>query len=143
MTPDKQLLWPGCCEYRPHLKREQQTMFQSKMLLAALGLTLVLPALADNMNEMPHMQGKMPAGSAEPTAKTAHGTGVVKDVDPKNGTITLDHQPIKDLNWPAMTMRFKVAKADLLKGVAVGQHVNFTLQGNDMNPVVTAISAGK
>ena len=118
-------------------------MAQSKILLAALGLSLVLPALADNMNEMPHMQGKMPAGSAEPTERTAHGIGVVKDVDPKNGMITLDHQPIKELNWPAMTMRFKVAKAELLKGIAVGQHVNFTLQGNDMSPVVTAISTEK
>jgi Cu/Ag efflux protein CusF len=42
-----------------------------------------------------------------------------------------------------MTMTFKVAKSELLNGVTVGQHVNFTLQGNDMNPVVTAISVTK
>ncbi len=118
-------------------------MSQLNSLLAALCLALAFPALADGMNEMPHMQGHMMGNGSEMTEITAHGVGVVKAVDAQNGLITLDHQPIKELNWPAMTMRFKVAKAVLLKGVAVGQHVNFTLQGNDMSPVVTAISINK
>ncbi|MBW8072714.1 MAG: cation transporter [Ferrovum sp.] len=118
-------------------------MSQLNSLLVALGLSLVFPALADGMNEMPHMQGSAMGNGAEMTSKMAHGIGTVKGVDTKKGTITLAHQPIKELNWPAMTMTFKVAKSELLNGVTVGQHVNFTLQGNDMNPVVTAISITK
>ena len=118
-------------------------MSQLNSLLVALGLALALPALADGMNEMPHMQGSAMGNGAEMAAKMARGIGTVKSVDTKKGTVTLDHQAINELSWPAMTMSFKVAKAELLNGITVGQRVNFTLQWNDMSPVVTAISVSK
>jgi Cu/Ag efflux protein CusF len=53
--------------------------------------------------------------------------GVVKAVDAKAGTVTIAHQPIKAIGWPAMTMPFKVASPALLDKVAVGSKVQFTL----------------
>jgi Cu/Ag efflux protein CusF len=53
--------------------------------------------------------------------------GVVKAVDAKAGTVTIAHQPIKALGWPAMTMPFKVASPAVLDKVAVGRKVQFTL----------------
>jgi Cu(I)/Ag(I) efflux system protein CusF len=41
--------------------------------------------------------------------------------------VTIAHQSIKALGWPAMTMAFKVASPALLDKVAVGRKVQFTL----------------
>lgn len=106
--------------------------------LLAVGLSLALPALADDMGAMGNMDMK-----SAPAAKTAHGVGVITAIDTGTGTVTLSHQPIKELHWPAMTMGFKVAKLELLAGLAVGSQVHFELQGSGMNQVVTAISANK
>jgi Cu(I)/Ag(I) efflux system protein CusF len=109
-----------------------------KPLFLILIATSSLPALADDMGGMGNMDMKsMPAA---PAVKTAHGVGVVKAFDAAAGTITLSHKAIKELNWPAMTMSFKVAKPELLKDVTVGQIVHFSLQGHDMDQTVTAIS---
>ena len=62
-------------------------------------------------------------------AADVQGTGVVKAVDAKAGTVTISHEPIKALGWPAMTMPFKVASPALLEKVAVGRKVQFTLAG--------------
>ena len=72
----------------------------------------------------------MPANSA---GDTVQGTGVVKGVNAKGGTVTLHHGPIAALKWPAMTMTFK-ASADVLKSAKSGQKVKFTLnpRGNEI-----------
>lgn len=79
-------------------------------------------------------------GMAMPTeAKTAKGTGVVTAIDTSAGTITLDHEAMPEVEWPAMTMTFS-AKPEVLAGVKVGDEVAFdaSIQGNAGE--VTAIS---
>ena len=76
---------------------------------------------------------------SKPTMDQAQGVGVIKAVDPHAGTVTIAHEPIKSFEWPSMTMKFKVADPALLKGIAVGNKVNFTLLGKDMNSTVTAL----
>ena len=39
-------------------------------------------------------------------AKMAKGTGTVTAVDMTAGTVTIEHGPIPEANWPAMTMGF-------------------------------------
>lgn len=71
---------------------------------------------------------------------TVHKTsGVVKAVDPANGKVTLAHDQVKTLNWPAMTMTFGVKDKSLLDKLAVGKKVDveFTQQGS--NYVVSAV----
>jgi Cu(I)/Ag(I) efflux system protein CusF len=68
------------------------------------------------------------AGHAQAQAAAVTGTGVVKAVNAKAGTVTIDHGPIKALNWGAMTMPFKVSDPALLKGVSVGSKVSFELK---------------
>lgn len=76
------------------------------------------------------MTGNM-AMPAEPAAKMARGTGTVKIIDKAAGTITLEHGPIAEVHWPAMTMAFKAAPA-LIDSVKVGDKVAFdvTITGN-------------
>lgn len=70
------------------------------------------------------------AGHGQPAAAaaTVTGTGVVKKLDAKAGTVTIDHGPIKALNWGAMTMPFKLSDASLLSGLKVGSKVTFQLR---------------
>lgn len=69
----------------------------------------------------------------------AKGTGKVTAVDKSAGTITLDHGPIGEANWPAMTMAFQAAPA-LIDSVKVGDQVNFELKLDGSAGELTAIS---
>lgn len=75
--------------------------------------------------------------------KVAHGVGVIKSIDAKADMITLNHQAIKELNWPPMSMGFKVADPMLLDGLKVGQKVTFELKSEGTKEIVTAIAAAK
>lgn len=73
---------------------------------------------------------------AKATAKVegaAHkATGVVKQADPAAGKVTLTHDPVKELNWPAMTMGFAVKDPALFKKLEPGKKIEFEFvqQGN-------------
>ena len=73
-------------------------------------------------------------------AKTHQTDAVVKAADAAQGKVTLAHEPVKSLNWPAMTMGFTVKDKALFDKLAVGQkvHVAFEKQGADY--VVTSVS---
>ena len=110
---------------------------------AALGLTATLaacggqadtetaeaPAAAHNMDEM--------------DMTSAHGiaiqsSGTVTAVDQAAGTVTIDHAPIPEANWPAMVMGFKASPA-VTQGVAAGDKVSFDLKLENGGGEVTAI----
>ena len=63
-------------------------------------------------------------------AKTAKGAGTVTAVDPAAGTITINHGPIPEVNWPTMTMGFK-ATPEQVGNVKAGDKIafNFKLEG--------------
>lgn len=67
------------------------------------------------------------------------GVGVIKAIDTTHDTITLQHDPIAALGWPAMTMTLKVASPDLLARAKVGAKMQFTLHPDDMNSIITSI----
>jgi Cu/Ag efflux protein CusF len=49
--------------------------------------------------------------------------GRVVTVDTANQQVTLEHDAVTELNWPAMTMPFKMADAKLLDGLQPGQTI--------------------
>jgi Cu(I)/Ag(I) efflux system membrane fusion protein len=67
--------------------------------------------------------------SAPPSpAKAAvghQGHGSVGSIDAKAGTLTLNHEAIASLKWPAMTMEFAVANPSLLAELKAGTAVTF------------------
>ncbi len=79
--------------------------------------------------------GKM-AMSAD--AKMAKGEGTVTAVDTTANTITLDHGPIAEAGWPAMTMGFKASPA-LVAQVKTGDKVAFDLKLEGGGGEITAI----
>jgi len=98
------------------------------------------------MNGMPmgaSAQG-MRMGKNMPCAnQTAQSTGVIKAIGTAKGTVTINHQPIPSIHWPAMTMTFKADPPGLLQNVKVGEKVNFTLHPDGMHSTVTAIAPGQ
>ena len=65
------------------------------------------------------------AASAPATRSAGHqAQGVIDSIDLKDGSINLRHGPVASLNWPAMTMEFKLANAALLKDVKAGDKVS-------------------
>jgi Cu(I)/Ag(I) efflux system periplasmic protein CusF len=58
-------------------------------------------------------------------AQTAPVDGTVQKIDSAQGKITLKHGPIKNLDMDSMTMVFAASDPEMLKGVKVGDKVQF------------------
>jgi Cu(I)/Ag(I) efflux system periplasmic protein CusF len=66
-------------------------------------------------------------------------SAVVKGIDAANGKVKLAHEPIKSLNWPAMTMGFLVKDPALFDKLAVGKKVEVEFVQQDSDYVITAV----
>ena len=83
--------------------------------------------------------GPTPAPAVdEAPATTASATGTVEAVDAAAGKITIAHDPVASLDWPAMTMRFK-ATPEQIASVQPGQAVRFEFEARGMDGTITAI----
>jgi len=67
------------------------------------------------------------------------GTGVVTNIDRAGGKVTLKHDPIKSLNWPAMTMAFGVKDKAMLDKLAKDKKVEFEFVQQGQQFVITSI----
>ena len=112
-----------------------------KELSIAVAVAAVLSgtaALAQKMGDEGMDMGTQP-GATKAAAKVHHVSGVVKAVDANANLVTLVHDPVKSLNWPAMTMKFQVKDKALLDKLAVGTKVEFDFEQSGKGYVVTAI----
>lgn len=107
------------------------------LMLVVSGALLSGSVIAADTKDMPDMKGmNMP----KPSAKEAQGVGVIKSIDAKANTVTIAHEPITALKWPAMTMAFKVAQPAVLENVKPGAKVHFTLDTSTSSPTVSRIT---
>jgi Cu(I)/Ag(I) efflux system membrane fusion protein len=82
------------------------------------------------------LQGVMArAPTAEPEYQTR---GVVADIEPDG--LTLDHEAVPALKWPAMSMPFKLADNALAAGVKKSQAVDFSFVKRGDDYVITRLS---
>ena len=122
-----------------------------RRIILLTGLAAVLAACGQQAEpESPAMPMAQPGSptasvgadgsSSSPAAdtKTADGAGVITAVDPAAATITINHEPIRSIGWPAMTMKFKAAPA-VLREAAVGDRIQFDLTVRGETGEVTAI----
>ena len=76
--------------------------------------------------------------AAQTQAHTAEG--VVESVDAAGSQVTITHEAVESVGWPAMTMPFAVEDPQLLEGLEPGTRVTFTFrEGNAGQYVVTDI----
>lgn len=111
-----------------------------KMLLVPISLLVVAcsppasePAAKTDMQSM----NTGPAAASEADAIRAFGT--VTAIDAAAGTISLSHEPIPAVQWPAMTMQFRAEDPSILQGIAVGDRVAFALKSAQEPQVITMV----
>lgn len=98
--------------------------------LSAVALTLfaslsVAHAASDDMSHALKHDMSHEMSMTQPAASDIyHGQGVVKKVT--QHTISIAHQPIPALNWPAMTMTFSLPAEGTLPVVNVGEEIAFS-----------------
>ena len=64
------------------------------------------------------------------------GKGVVLKVDRANATVKMNHEPIPALNWPKMTMPFRLKEGALADQVKEGDTVEFFLEKSGSDYVI-------
>ncbi|MAA66188.1 MAG: efflux transporter periplasmic adaptor subunit [Alteromonadaceae bacterium] len=57
--------------------------------------------------------------------KLLEAAGRITELDTDQASVTLDHDPVPDIGWPAMTMTFDLAESVDMKGLSINQTVNF------------------
>ena len=102
------------------------------LVLSVLSATTIISYAADKM-EM-----AMPTkATASYTAITGKGQVVLISKD--KSKVTLKHEPIPAIQWPAMTMEFKVKSSAVLAKTKVGDKVSFTLAPDGKDYMITSI----
>ena len=80
-----------------------------------------------------------PPGFGPPVlGKPYPGTGIVTIVDRKEGWVEIDHEEIKDL-MPAMKMGVWVRNRSIMKGVRVGDKVDFVVVEDSKGQYITEL----
>lgn len=59
------------------------------------------------------------------------GQGIIKAIDSSKHVLTIQHQPIPALGWPAMTMNFQVKKDVAIDALKDNQEIHFMMEKND------------
>ena len=111
-----------------------------KTILSAIALSAALAAITapafaqDHSSHAGH--GSAPAASA--ASADVMTAGEITRIDARTGKLTIRHEEIKNLDMPPMTMVFVVKDPNQLKGLKVGDRVQFTAE--QLNGAYTATS---
>lgn len=84
-------------------------------------------------------QSDMATMASETDAKTVSGIGVIKAIQSDEHKLTLQHDAIKALDWPAMTMDFAVTKDVDISEFSMDDVVIFELEQHDNHYRITSI----
>ncbi|KTD32225.1 copper/silver efflux system, membrane fusion protein [Legionella nautarum] len=77
--------------------------------------------------------------SATSANKTAEGFGTIKEVNSAKHSLTIQHEAIPSLNWPAMEMNFSVSQEIVLDGLKTGESIQFNLEKKNNQFIITKI----
>ena len=85
------------------------------------------------------MKGMDMKSDKKAKSQTHKGSGTVSKVDAAKGAITIAHGPVETMNWPAMTMTFKVKDKKMLDQVKEGKKVDFSFVQSGRDHTITEI----
>lgn len=95
-------------------------------------------SIAADMKGM-DMKDMSPTRMSKDDKSATHVTkGTVKKID-SAGIVTLDHEPVQSLKWPAMTMGFKVKDKALMKKLETGKRVEVEFEQRGKDYVITRV----
>jgi len=76
--------------------------------------------------------GSDDAGNTKPDAgEPVMGMGTVNEVFAEDRRMNVSHEPIEALDWPAMSMDFRLTDGVSLEGIDAGARIHFTLVKDD------------
>lgn len=110
--------------------------------MKAVTLAVMIGLAAGGAHAQPgmgHGDHGMVAKTAAKAQTTHRAVGTVKKADVRAGTVQLAHEPVKSLNWPAMTMAFKVQDKALLDKLGEGRKVEVDFEQIGKDYVITAV----
>ncbi|CAN5342765.1 efflux RND transporter periplasmic adaptor subunit [soil metagenome] len=87
------------------------------------------------LNARPVSGASPPSPSAAPPMASALGR--VESV--AEGAVTISHEPVPSIGWPAMTMTFHVSDPALVRGVKTGDRVRFGFDQPPSGPTVRSL----
>ena len=86
-----------------------------------------------------HAQMKGMESHGKVQGQSHKGTAVVKKVDRAGGKVTLAHDPIRSINWPAMTMTFMVKDKVQLDKLSPDRKIEFEFVQQGSDYVITSV----
>ena len=105
---------------RDGLKEGQQVVVSAQFLIDSE------TSLEAAMLRLETDQNNAGDGDADnPPSELIKGVGRITELDTGKASLTLDHGPIPQLGWPAMTMAFDLAESVDMGGLSTDQTVNF------------------
>ena len=108
-----------------------------------LALVLATPAVAQmkgmDMKDDMGMKGMDMKSDKKGKSQTHKGSGTVSKVDAAKGAVTIAHGPVPSMNWPAMSMTFKVKDKKMLDKVKEGGKVDFSFVQSGSDHTITEI----
>jgi Cu(I)/Ag(I) efflux system periplasmic protein CusF len=115
---------------------------KGKLVLVALFTLAAAGAASAQSGGMKGMEMKDMPMKGMDMKKDAKGsvhkaTGVVTKVD--KDKVTIKHEPVQSMNWPAMTMAFNVKDKALMGKLAKDKKVDFEFKQEGKDYVVTAV----
>ncbi len=112
------------------------------------GEDMNMPVIKEDTSDAPRkeeIQGSDHSGHAadpENEMSLVNGFGVIKKVKAPEKTITIEHDAIPEIGWPAMTMDFPVAGTVDLATIPTGERITFAMsQGEDRTFVIHSVEA--
>ena len=106
-----------------------------KCIVAVLSLAAPAIVLAQS-GSMKGMDMKQEKAAAAAVHKAS---GKVTKLDPAKGAVTIAHGPVSTINWPSMTMAFKVKDKALMDKLAKDKKVDFEFKQEGSAYVITAV----
>lgn len=109
------------------MEAEEISIVQTRPLLSRItvfGAAAVLSLLAGCAEQEGESAGTPPPPQPQSEATQTHAaTGTIQTIDHRTGTVTIAHEAVPSLGWPAMTMKFDATNG--LTGFREGDHVEF------------------
>jgi Cu/Ag efflux protein CusF len=104
------------------------------LALIALSLSVTVHAQAVHAEGMKGMEMKKQAKG------TVHkATGVVTKIDAARHKVTIKHEPVQSMKWPAMNMAFTVKDEKLMDKLKKDEKVDFEFVQEGKDYVVTSV----
>ncbi|WP_292755056.1 copper-binding protein [Methylophaga sp. UBA4502] len=113
-----------------------------KLLVSSLTIILSFSAtsiLAEQKMDHDDMENMAPKAETSDQQITHSAKGTVTKVDASSKKVTLAHEPVESLSWPAMTMGFSVKDEALLTKLKVGETVDFEFMKVEQGYVITEV----